>query len=158
MTKLTMRDLETTPEASKPFLEKSFKANGRTPGLHGVLANSPELLEGYQKLHELFINSSFDKEELTVVWQTINVEHECYYCVPAHTGIANKMQVDLALTEALRDGKPMPTEKLQALQDTTLQMVRKRGAISDEEVQAFLRRVMASSNCWKSFWVCPKSH
>jgi hypothetical protein len=34
--------------------------------------------------YELFVNSSFNEEELTVVWQSINVEHACHYCVPAH--------------------------------------------------------------------------
>ena len=60
MTTLTIHNLETAPAESKEFLEKSFKANGRIPGLHGVMASAPGLLEGYQKLHELFINSSFD--------------------------------------------------------------------------------------------------
>jgi NADH:ubiquinone oxidoreductase subunit F (NADH-binding) len=40
---------------------------------------------------------------LTVVWQSINVEHACHYCVPAHTGIAAMMKVDEAITEALRN-------------------------------------------------------
>ena len=137
MTTLTIHDLDTAPADSKEFLEKSFKANGRIPGLHGVMANAPGLLEGYQKLHELFVNSSFDTEEITVVWQTINVEHECHYCVPAHTGIANMMEVDPALTEALRNSEPMPTEKLQALHDTTLAMVRSRGNLTEDEVKAF---------------------
>ncbi|MDO6563121.1 carboxymuconolactone decarboxylase family protein [Amphritea sp. 1_MG-2023] len=137
MTHLTIHDLETAPEESQTFLAKSLKANGRIPGLHGVLASAPNLLEGYQKLHELFVNSSFDKEELTVVWQTINVEHECHYCVPAHTGIAQMMNVDPALTEALRNETEMPTAKLQVLHDTTLSMVRNRGNLTDEEVQAF---------------------
>lgn len=137
MTTLTIHDLDTAPQESQDFLAKSLKANGRIPGLHGVLASAPGLLEGYQKLHELFVNSSFDKEELTVVWQTINVEHECHYCVPAHTGIAHMMQVDAALTEALRNETAMPTTKLQALHDTTLAMVRNRGNLTDEEVQAF---------------------
>ena len=45
--------------------------------------------------HRLFQHeTSFDKDELTVVWQTINVEHACHYCVPAHTGIAKMMKVD----------------------------------------------------------------
>lgn len=52
------------------------------------MAEAPGLLEGYQRLHQLFLDSSFDDEEVTVVWQTINVEHACHYCVPAHTGIA----------------------------------------------------------------------
>ncbi|WP_022952504.1 carboxymuconolactone decarboxylase family protein [Leucothrix mucor] len=137
MTTFTIHDLETTPAESKPFLEKSFKAYGMIPGLHGVMASAPGLLEGYQVLHELFANSSFDAEELTVVWQTINVEHECHYCVPAHTGIAHSMKVDPALTEALRNSEPMPTEKLQALHDTTLAMVRSRGNLTQEEIKAF---------------------
>jgi alkylhydroperoxidase family enzyme len=137
MTTLTIHDLDTAPAESKEFLEKSLKANGRIPGLHGVMAGAPGLLEGYQKLHELFVNSSFDNEELTVVWQTINVEHECHYCVPAHTGIAHMMKVDPALTEALRNSEAMPTAKLQALHDTTLAMVRSRGNLSDAEVKAF---------------------
>jgi hypothetical protein len=56
--------------------------------------------DAYQQLHELFVNSSFNEEELTVVWQSINVEHACHYCVPAHTGIAAMMKVDEAITEA----------------------------------------------------------
>ena len=137
MTTLTIHDLDTAPTESKEILEKSLKANGRIPGLHGVMASAPGLLEGYQKLHELFVNSSFANEELTVVWQTINVEHECHYCVPAHTGIAHMMKVSSELTEALRNSEPMPTAKLQALHDTTLAMVRSRGQLTDAEVKAF---------------------
>ena len=137
MSKFTIHTLESAPEDSKEFVEKSFKANGRVPGLHGVMAESPSLLEAYQVVHKLFMDSSFDAEELTVVWQTINVEHECTYCVPAHTGIANMMKVDPALTEALRNHEPMPTPKLQALHDTTLALTRNRGHLSEEEIQNF---------------------
>lgn len=137
MTTLKIHNLETAPENSKEMLEKSLKANGRIPGLHGVLAESPELLEAYQTLHKLFTQSSFDKEELTVVWQTINVEHECHYCVPAHTGIANMMKVDSSLSYALRNRTAMPTEKLQVLHDFTLKVVRNRGHVTQEDLNIF---------------------
>jgi alkylhydroperoxidase family enzyme len=137
MSTLKIYTIETAPEESKPLLENSLKAFGMVPGLHGALAGSPGLLESYQKLHELFSNSSFNAEELTVVWQSINVEHGCHYCVPAHTGIANMMEVSPALTEALRNSEPMPNEKLQALQDTTLSIIRNRGRISDAELENF---------------------
>lgn len=101
------------------------------------MAEAPTLLKVYTQLHQLFTATSFDAEELTVVWQTINVEHECHYCVPAHTGIAHSMKVDPALTQALRNRESMPTEKLQALQDLTLSMVRNRGNVAQEELQAF---------------------
>ncbi|TWX50195.1 carboxymuconolactone decarboxylase family protein [Colwellia hornerae] len=138
MTTLTIHTIESAPQASKPLLEGSVKAFGMLPNLHGVLASSPQLLEAYQKLHELFTNTSFDAEELTVVWQTINVEHGCNYCVPAHTAIAHSMKVDAAITEALRNQSPMPTAKLQALQDMTLIIVRNRGHVSDTELANFV--------------------
>ena len=137
MSTLKIHTVESAPEKSKPFLEQSLKANGRIPGLHGVLAGSPELLQAYQTLHKLFTESSFNKEELTVVWQTINVEHECHYCVPAHTGIANIMKVAPEITEALRNRTRLPTEKLQTLHEFTLSIVRNRGRVTDTELETF---------------------
>ncbi len=115
MTTLKVHTIESAPEASKPLLEASQKAYGMIPGLHGVLAAAPGILEGYQKLHELFVNTSFNEEELTVVWQAINVEHACHYCVPAHTGIAHMMKVDNDIIESLRNETPLANPKLEAL-------------------------------------------
>jgi len=137
MSTFTIHDLDSAPEGSKPFLENSLKGFGMIPNLHGVMAEAPGLLEAYQLLHQLFQASSFNNDELTVVWQTINVEHECHYCVPAHTAVAHMMKVDPALTEALRNGAGMPTQKLQVLHDTTLVMVRNRGHLSEAEITAF---------------------
>ncbi|GAL04170.1 macrophage infectivity potentiator-related protein [Photobacterium aphoticum] len=96
MSKFTLHTVETAPEKSKTILEGAKKQMGMVPGLYAVLAESPEILKAYTQLHQLFTNTSFDADELTVVWQTINVEHACHYCVPAHTGIAHSMGVDPA--------------------------------------------------------------
>ncbi|MEP0265367.1 carboxymuconolactone decarboxylase family protein [Dokdonia sp.] len=137
MSTLKVHTIESAPQESKASLENSVKAFGMLPNLHGVLSEAPGVLEAYKTIHQLFSDSSFNAEELTVVWQTINVEHECHYCVPAHTAIAHMMKVDPALSEALRNNTPMPTEKLQALQDTTLSIARNRGRINDAELEAF---------------------
>lgn len=139
MADFTIHTLDTAPEASKALLEDSNKAFGRVPGLHAVMAESPALLEGYKVLHSLFAEkTSFDKDEMTVVWQTINVEHACHYCVPAHTGIAKMMKVDDAISEALRNETPLPNARLEALRTFTLVIVRERGNASDADIQAFL--------------------
>ncbi|WP_341303712.1 carboxymuconolactone decarboxylase family protein [Pseudomonas sp. TMP25] len=137
MTAFTLHDQNSAPEAAKPLLEKSKKAFGRVPGLHAVMAESPELLNGYQVLHGLFLDSSFDADEKTVVWQTINVEHACHYCVPAHTGIAKSMKVSDEVNNALRDETPLPSAKLEALRDFTLAMVRQRGELEAAQLDAF---------------------
>ncbi|PFG33843.1 carboxymuconolactone decarboxylase family protein [Sanguibacter antarcticus] len=133
-----LHDENTAPEDSKPLLAQSKKRNGRIPGLHAVMAEAPGLLESYLTAHELVLSSSFDKDEITVAWQTVNVEHECHYCVPAHTGIAKAMKVDDAITDALRDGTPLPTAHLEALRTFTLAMVRARGDVDEAAVQTFL--------------------
>ncbi|MFQ3238170.1 MAG: alkylhydroperoxidase family enzyme [Olleya marilimosa] len=137
MTTLKIHDIKTAPEGSKTLLENSQKAYGMIPGLHGVLAASPELLKAYQELHQLFTETSFNNDELTVVWQTINVEHGCHYCVPAHTGIAKMMQVDDAIIDALRNQTPLADAKLEALRTLTLSITRNRGNVSQADLEAF---------------------
>ena len=137
MTTLKVHNIETAPEGSKALLENSQKAFGMIPGLHGVLAGAPKVLEAYQTLHEFFTQTSFNEEELTVVWQTINVEHACHYCVPAHTGIAKMMKVDEAITEALRNESPLENPKLEALRNMTLTIVRNRGHVTPDELNTF---------------------
>ncbi len=137
MNNLQIHTLDTAPEASQPLLQNSIKNFGSVPSLHGVMAESPVVLEAYQMLHKWFQESSFDAEELTVVWQTINIEHECHYCVPAHAAIAKMMKVDDALTAALRNRQPMPNAKLQALHDTTLLIVRNRGRVDETDISSF---------------------
>ncbi|CAH1385356.1 carboxymuconolactone decarboxylase family protein [Candidatus Nitrotoga sp. M5] len=133
----TLHDQNSAPDAAKPLLEKSQKEFGMIPNLHAVMAESPGLLEGYQVLHGLFVNSSFNADEKTVVWQTINVEHACLYCVPAHTGIAKSMKVSDEVSNALRDETPLPTAKLEALRNFTLAMVRQRGELEAKQMQYF---------------------
>jgi len=137
MSKFTFHTVETAPEKSRVMLEGAVKQMGSIPGLYAVMSESPETLKAYQQLHQLFMATSFDAEELTVVWQTINVEHECKFCVPAHTAIAHSMNVNPELTKALRNKQPMPTTKLQALHDFTLAMVRERGNVTEQQMDAF---------------------
>jgi len=137
-TKFTLHDLDSAPEGSKPLLEKFLSDFGRIIGFYGMLAESPEALRGYKALSDAFDDSTLSDDEKTVVWQAINVEHECHYCVPAHTSMAKAMKVSDELNDALRDENPLPNSKLEALRDFTLILVRNRGHATDAEIKAFL--------------------
>lgn len=137
MSNFPMHDQDSAPTEAKPLLEDSTKVFGMIPSLHAVMAEAPGVLEGYKKLHQLVLDSSFDKDEKTVVWQTINVEHSCHYCVPAHTGIAKMMEVSDEIINALRDETPLPSDRLEALRSFTLAVVRKRGEVNREDLDAF---------------------
>ena len=137
MAEFTLYTAENAPEESKPLLADSVAAFGMLPNLHSVMAEAPTLLKGYQVLHDLFQKTSFNAEELTVVWQSINVEHECHYCVPAHSAIAASMKVDQSIVDALVNKTPLADAKLETLRETTLAMTRERGVISDEQIEKF---------------------
>ena len=138
MNNFTIYTKDSAPEESRELLLDSEKAFGMVPNLHGVMAQAPGLLKTYQVAHELIGNSSFSKEELTVVWQSINVEHSCHYCVPAHTAIAKGMSVSDDISQALRNETPLAEIRLEALRTFTLTMVRERGEVSSEQLQKFL--------------------
>jgi alkylhydroperoxidase family enzyme len=137
MSDFKLHDKESAREESKRLLEGSEKAFGMIPNLHAVMAEAPGILEAYQQIHELFVNSSFDKNELTVVWQTINVFNECHYCVPAHIAIAKNMGADESITENIKAGKALDDDKLEALRQFTLVMLKKRGDASESELESF---------------------
>ena len=137
MTDFPVHDMTSAPAASKPLLENSQAAFGRIPGLHKVMATSPQALEGYQLLHRLAQETAFDADELTVVWQSVNVEHACHYCVPAHTAIAKMMEVSDTVIDALRDEAPLPSDKLEALRRFTLRTLRNRGHVDAEHLTEF---------------------
>tara|TARA_R110001583_G_scaffold705_5_gene6402 strand:- start:28 stop:570 length:543 start_codon:yes stop_codon:yes gene_type:complete len=137
MTEFTLYTADNAPQESKPLMADSVAAFGMVPNLHAVMAEAPTLLKGYQVLHDLFQKTSFNAEELTVVWQSINVEHECHYCVPAHSAIAASMKVDQDIVDALVNQTPLANPKLETLRETTLAMTRERGVISDEQIEKF---------------------
>lgn len=137
MSQFRLHDTASAPDDAKPILEQSQKTMGMIPNLHAVLAESPETLKAYGTLHELFTNTSFNNDEITVVWQTINVEHECTYCVPAHTAIAKQMGVSDEISRALRDETPLPDAKLEALRTFTRQVIAKRGHLDGADLDAF---------------------
>lgn len=146
MTDFVQHTIETAPERSKPLLETSLRNNGRIPGLHAVMATSPSLLATYNFAHQQFMATTLTDEEKTVVWQTANVEQNCHYCVPAHTGIAKMMNVDDAITDALRNETALPTAKLEALRDFTLHVIRERGFVADTDTRAFLDAGFTQTN------------
>lgn len=138
MAQFTLHTPETAPAEALPLLDNSKRAFGMIPNLHGVMAESPQHLEAYQVLHDLFQKTSLTPAERNVVWLTINVEHVCHYCVPAHTMIAKSQGLDDKTIEALRKGEPLPDSHLEALRQFTLKLVRQRGNVSPGDVDAFL--------------------
>lgn len=131
--------LESAPEGSRPLLERSKQEYGMIPNLHGVMAESAAVLEGYRALNDLFTQrASFAPEEQTVIWLTVAVDNGCHYCVPAHTAIAKSMQVPDEISDALRTRSELPDGRLEALRKFTRSVVREHGSVSQQDIRMFM--------------------
>ena len=129
---------QTAPEASRPILEGAKAKFGFLPNLLGGLASSPAALEAYVTLSDLFDKSSLTPAERQVVILATSAENGCEYCVAAHSTVATMLKVPGDVIEALRDGRPINDERLEALRKFTETVVKKRGWAGEDDVQAFL--------------------
>jgi hypothetical protein len=102
------------------------------------MAESPKLLAGYAALWDLFAKSTLTPHEQQVVTLTTNFENNLSLLHGGAYTLAQMINMVPAVIAALREGRPLPDPKLEALHRFTTIIVRKRGFASDADVQAFL--------------------
>ncbi len=138
MARLTVNTLQTAPEQAKERMEMVQKANGFIPNLIAVLANSPQALEMYQEVGKLNSKSSLTPEEIEAVQITAAAHNGCDFCVAGHTKIGTlKLKMPENVLNALRARTTIQDNaKYQALAQFTMQLIDKRGKVSDDELAA----------------------
>lgn len=139
---LTLPAHEATSESPRirQVLEQAKKQVGFIPNMYARMANSPGLLETYLFGYERFRKSSgFSPAEQEVVFLTVSRENGCHYCVAAHSTLADKASgVPREVTDAIRDGEPIPDWKLSALSELTRILLSKRGWADRSDVDRFM--------------------
>jgi len=138
MVDFTFHNVESAPEDSKELLQKAEGNFGFVPNILAGMAEAPALLEGYMTLSGIFDKTSFSPAERQLILLTVSYENECHFCMAAHTGGAKKAGMDDKHIEALRDGRPVDDEKLEALRTFTKKVVTNRGWVDESDVQKML--------------------
>ncbi|MEU8125024.1 carboxymuconolactone decarboxylase family protein [Spirillospora sp. NPDC049024] len=138
MTEFTVYDETDAPAEARPQLEAAKKRMGFVTTLNGVMAESPELLAGYNALSEQFTRSSLPRNAKHVVLITASVLNGCEYCVAAHSTMALRTRVPAEVVDALRAGQALDDPALEAVRRLTSAVVVRRGWVDEAEVEAFL--------------------
>ncbi|NMG44569.1 carboxymuconolactone decarboxylase family protein [Aromatoleum toluvorans] len=131
---------ETAEGSAKAVLDKALKQVGFIPNMYANMVHSPGVLNTYLDGYAAFRqDSGFTPAEQEVVFLAISRENGCEYCVGAHSLIADKFSgVPVEVTDAIRDGRPIPDARLRALAEFTRTMVASRGLPRRKDVDAFL--------------------
>lgn len=139
MQDLRLLDPSETSGGTRAALDGAEKKFGFVPNLYRALANQPALLDTYLRGYNAFREAShMTAVEQEVVFLVIAREHGCTYCVAAHSLVADMMsKVPAAVTNAIRDGAPIPDPRLAALAAFTEKMVLSRGRPNGADMAAF---------------------
>ena len=120
-------------------LAKAKAQYGMIPNMYARMANVPALLETYRTGYDAFRqDSGFSPAEQETVLLAISRTNGCTYCVAVHSAVADMAKVPTEVTDALRNGAPLPDARLDALARFTVTMVEKRGLPSRADVEAFM--------------------
>jgi uncharacterized peroxidase-related enzyme len=137
---LPLLSIEHAQGKAKASLVKAKQQLGFAPNMYGAMANEPALFEAYASGYAAFRREcGFSPVEQEVIFLAISRENSCDYCMAAHSFVADAMsKVPVAVTDAIREGRPIADPKLAALATFTAKMVALRGRPTDDDVRAFL--------------------
>ena len=130
--------IESAPAASRPAMEATAKQMGYLPAAVARLASSPELLNGFLKMTALFDTTTLEPVAREVAIFTVVTRNTCHICIAMHTAKLTALDADPDVIAALREGKPVPDERLAAIQAFTLDVLDAAGAVPDDSLEAFL--------------------
>ena len=128
---------DSAPDGAGDFMRDLEKGYGFVPNLAGVMATAPALMKGYFTLNQLFEQTSLTAPEQQVVLLAASYTNACGYCMGAHTALAEMAGVPQGSIDALREGRSLPDERLEALRRFTQAVVDKRGHMPEADLQAF---------------------
>ncbi len=120
--------IESAPPASRRRMEATAKHLGHVPPAMARLAESPEMLSTFLKASGTFEATTLDPIAQETVVMTIATRNGCHVCIEMHG----------ARLAALRAERPFDDQKLEAIRTFTLQLLASTGAVTDEELAAFL--------------------
>jgi len=129
--------LESAPAAARSAMAAITRKQGFLPAAAARMATSPEVLGGFLKMNALFESTTLDKLSREVLSMTMATRNGCHVCVAMHTGILTALDTEPALLAALREGTPLPDERLEAMRQFTLAVLAANGAVDDATIEAF---------------------
>ncbi len=134
----TQHTVESAPTASRRAMTAVSSKQGYLPAGVGLLAESPETLEGFLRMTGTFEACTLDAMARDTVVRTIAVRNGCHLCVAMHTARLAALGADAALVADLRSGAPLGDARLEAVRVFTLRVLETTGEVGEESLNDFL--------------------
>jgi AhpD family alkylhydroperoxidase len=138
--------IESAPADARRFMTATRNHLGYLPAGLARMAASPRLLDGFGKLTAIFDSTALDPVAREVVIMTVATRNGCHICVAMHTARLTALGAGPGLIAALRDGGPLPDERLDAIRVFTISVLDTAGDVGDQALQDFLAHGFTTQN------------
>ncbi|WP_313140842.1 carboxymuconolactone decarboxylase [Stenotrophomonas sp.] len=135
MSRIALVTPETATPAQQPLLEQTQAKFGKLPIIMTALANSPATMNSYLALFQNLTDGRFSKQLARKIGLAIGEENGCEYCISLLAAIGKLQKLTEEDITLARHGKSTDPKE-QALLDFVLLLVRHKGDVTDEELQA----------------------
>ena len=137
---------ESAPPAARRFLTATQAHLGYLPAGMARMAASPQLTDGFLKLTAIFDSTTLEPLAREVLVMTVATRNRCHICVAMHTAALTAFGADPELIAALRGGRPLPDERLDAVRAFTLRVMDTAGEVGEPALRDFLARGYTTQN------------
>ena len=125
----------TASQSSVKGIERPFDS---IPRIYGRITEQPGFQNTCQALTVAFENSSLTPQEQLIVLLTIYHETGCEHYISQTLIKSLRRRLPESITNAIIQNCPIQSEKLQALRQLTLDIIKNEGWITDEMIVAFI--------------------
>ena len=134
----TVHTIESAPAAARRSMTAAMSHNGYLPTAVGLMATSPDLLDGFLKMSAAFDGTTLEPLARETVITTMATRNGCHLCVAMHTARLTKLGADAGLIADLRGGSALADQRLEAIRAFTLRVLETTGDVGDDALKAFL--------------------
>ncbi|MGP3986583.1 carboxymuconolactone decarboxylase family protein [Streptomyces sp. 3N207] len=128
---------QSAPAASRRIMEATRQRLGFLPSATARLAVSPHTLEAFTRMSAAFEATSLDVLARETVILAVATRNGCHLCVAMHTRKLRALEADEELIAALREARPLPDERLEAVRVFTTEVLDRAGEVSPGALDAF---------------------
>lgn len=136
----TLHTLDSAPAASRRMMQATVEHLGYLPAGVGLMAESPQMFEGFLKANALFEAATLDPVAREVLVLTVATRNGCHLCVAMHTARLVALGAPDGLIQALREQRPLDDPRLDAVRIFTLEVMDHTGDVGEKALRTFLEQ------------------
>lgn len=138
MPAFTQHTIESAPPASRSTMTAIVGEQGYLPAAVGLLAESPETLQGFLRMSAAFDGCTIDPLAREVVIMTVAARNGCHLCIAMHSARLAALGADPGVATAVRRGTPLADPRLEAVRAFTSRLLDTAGDVGDPALEEFL--------------------